>query len=192
MPNRTHWNGFSNSGSSTGGPNEPANKLSTGMRNRTKGKLTPGLFHLMSPKEERDCLQNNDWGPGGKVLSKNNSPLLMHSLLMSLYFCPLYGTVLSNRPMLKGEINLLTLNNTIPIFYNIEKKIFRKHCGKRRICWQPAFSPFHKMFPTLPKINFKLSLTFTSILSSADVFSLDKSRNFSFGMELTFFHMHGP
>ena len=34
-------------------------------------------------------------------------------------------------------------------FNNPEKEAFRKHCGKRRKCWLPAFSHFPTMFSTL-------------------------------------------
>ena len=38
----------------------------------------------------------------------------------------------------------LTFYHTIPTF-----KRKRKHCGKRRKCWSPAFSPFPTVFSTL-------------------------------------------
>ena len=43
----------------------------------------------------------------------------------------------------------LTLYHTIPTFNDPEKEGFWKHCGKRRKCWYPAFSPFPAMFSTL-------------------------------------------
>ena len=49
----------------------------------------------------------------------------------------------------------------IPNFNDLEKEAFWKHCGKRRKCWLPAFSPFPIKFSTLPKAN----LSFWSHLS---------------------------
>ena len=37
----------------------------------------------------------------------------------------------------------------IPDFYESGRPL--KHCGKRRKCWLPAFSPFPKMCTALPK-----------------------------------------
>ena len=80
----------------------------------------------------------------------------------------------------------LTHYHTIPSFDAPEKEAFRKHCGKRRKCWRPAFSPFPTMFSTLHKTNFKLSFTF--ILSSANAFNLDQSKILSFGNGLNQYH----
>ena len=49
------------------------------------------------------------------------------------------------------KVKRLTLYHTIPPFNNPKKKGFGKHCGKRRKCWLPAFSPFPTMFSTLSK-----------------------------------------
>ena len=81
-----------------------------------------------------------------------------------------------------GDIRALTLYHTNPTFDNPEKEAFRKHCGKRRKCWLPAFSPFPKMFSTLHKTNLKSSVTF--ILSFANTFNLDKPKILSFGRRL--------
>ena len=41
----------------------------------------------------------------------------------------------------------LTLYHTIPTFNNTIEESFGKHCGKRRKCWKPAFTPFsHSVF----------------------------------------------
>ena len=69
--------------------------------------------------------------------------------------------------------------HTIPIFDAPEKEAFRKHCGKRRKCWLPAFSPFPTMFSTLHNTNFKFSVTF--ILSPGNAFNLEQVRILSFG-----------
>ena len=60
------------------------------------------------------------------------------------------------------------------VLMTLKKKAFRKHCGKRRKCWQPAFSPFHTMFSTHPEKNFCFKVAL--ILSSANAFNLDKSK----------------
>ena len=43
----------------------------------------------------------------------------------------------------------LTLYHIMPNFNDPEKEAFRKHCGKRKKCWLPAFSPLPRMFSTL-------------------------------------------
>ena len=73
----------------------------------------------------------------------------------------------------------LTLYHTIPTFNNLEKEDFWKHCETRRKCWKPAFSPFPKLFSTLPNTNFNLLLIF--ILSSANTLNSDQSKILLFG-----------
>ena len=75
----------------------------------------------------------------------------------------------------------LTLYHTITTFNNHKKEAFQKHCGKRRKCRKPAFSPFPTMFSTHPKTNFNFSVAFN--LSSANAFNLDQSIILSFGKE---------
>ena len=77
-----------------------------------------------------------------------------------------------------GEGHLIHYH-TIPTFDAPEKEAYRKHCGKRRKCWLPAFSSFPAMFSTLHKTNFKFSVTL--ILSSAIPFNFDKPKLLSFG-----------
>ena len=83
------------------------------------------------------------------------------------------------RPLIEGR---LTHHHTIPTFDTPEKEALRKHGGKRRKSWLPAFSFFSTMFSTLHKTNFKFSVTL--ILSSANIFDLDKPKILSFGNEL--------
>ena len=40
---------------------------------------------------------------------------------------------------------------TVHTFVDPKKEAVRKHCGKKRKCWCPAFSPFPTMFFSLPK-----------------------------------------
>ena len=54
---------------------------------------------------------------------------------------------------------------TFDVPFDVEEKADRKHCGKRRKCWKPAFSPFSKMFSTL--LN-KIALFETNSNSSAN------------------------
>ena len=70
----------------------------------------------------------------------------------------------------------LTLNHTIPTLNDPENEAFWKHCGKRRKCWWPAFSPFPTMFSPSPNKNL--------CLSSANAVNLDLSKNLSFGNQL--------
>ena len=76
----------------------------------------------------------------------------------------------------------LTLYYLIQTFNNPKNVSFRKHCGKRRKCWLPAFSPFPTMFCSLLKTNFIFFLV-TFILLSANAFNLDCS-DLSFAKEL--------
>ena len=78
----------------------------------------------------------------------------------------------------------LTLYHTVLTLNDPEEETFRKQCGKRRKCCEPAFSPFPTPFSTLPKTNFNFSVTF--ILSSASVFNLEQSKYLLFGKELNY------
>ena len=62
----------------------------------------------------------------------------------------------------------LTLYHTILTFNDLKEDGFGKHCGERRKCWQPAFSPFfHSVFPLL-----KRGWSFYQYLSSANALNL--------------------
>ena len=61
-----------------------------------------------------------------------------------------------------------------------------KHCGKRRKCWQPAFSPFPTVFSTLSQRVIVIFATFN--LSSANCFQFGHIQILSFGKELM--HLH--
>ena len=63
------------------------------------------------------------------------------------------------------------------------KRRFWKHCGKRRKCWLPAFSPFPAMFSILSKREIIVLAIF--FLSSANVFNFRKSNSLSFDKDLT-------
>ena len=69
--------------------------------------------------------------------------------------------------------NFLTLYHTILAYNDPEKENVRKHCGKRRKCWEPVFSPFPTMFSNISKSNFIFWFTF--ILSFANDFNLDQT-----------------
>ena len=57
-------------------------------------------------------------------------------------------------------VTIVCLYHTIPCFHDTGEIGFWKHCGKRRKCWLPAFSPFPTMFSSMSKtfITFILSL----------------------------------
>ena len=76
--------------------------------------------------------------------------------------------------------------NTIRTCDDLKKEGFEKHCGKRRKCWQPAFSPFPTLFSTLSKKEYVILATFN--LSSANAFKLVTSKILSFGKGLTLSH----
>ena len=48
----------------------------------------------------------------------------------------------------------LTIYHTIPTFNDPEEEGFEKHCGKRRKCWLPAFSPSPAVFSMQEKSSF--------------------------------------
>ena len=54
----------------------------------------------------------------------------------------------------------LTFYHTVPPFNDPNEEGFGKHCGKRRKCWWPAFSPFPTMFSTLSKREILILATF--------------------------------
>ena len=83
-------------------------------------------------------------------------------------------------------LHMFAFYHTIPTFNNPEKETFCKHCGKRRKCWLPAFSPFPTMFYTLSQTFFAISAAFE--LLSANALNLDKSNNLSFGKKLTYYY----
>ena len=68
-----------------------------------------------------------------------------------------------------------------PIFQEPEKEDFVKHCGKRRKWWQPAFSPFPKMFSGQLKASLIYQL-------SANALNFGKSKFFWCGEELNYYH----
>ena len=51
------------------------------------------------------------------------------------------------------------LTKLSPAFNDPEKETFKKHCGKRRKCWLPAFSPFPVVLSTVTTTNFDLYTT---------------------------------
>ena len=71
--------------------------------------------------------------------------------------------------------DVLTLCHTIVSFNNHKTENFWKHCGKRRKCWWPAFSPFspHNVFFLNRK---QFSFSFTFILSSVNASNLVQSK----------------
>ena len=76
-----------------------------------------------------------------------------------------------------------TLYHTIPTFNNPDKESFCKHCGKRRKCWLPAFSPFPSMFSTISTKTEMIILAKLNLFS-ANAFSLVKAKVLSSGKEL--------
>ena len=77
---------------------------------------------------------------------------------------------------------LLTLYHTIPTFNDPKEEAFGKHCGKRRKCWQPAFSSFPTVFSNL--LQREIVILAILHLSSANAFNLVMSKKLSFGKEL--------
>ena len=81
--------------------------------------------------------------------------------------------------MCQAICNPVSLTHFHTILTCLGKKPFSKHRGKRRKCWLPAFYPFPTMFSTLSKTYIIIYVTF--ILSSANVFNLDKVKFLSSG-----------
>ena len=77
----------------------------------------------------------------------------------------------------------LTLYHTIPTFNDPKEEGFGKHCGKRRKCWKPAFSPFPTVFSTLEQSKIIILTMFN--LSSANAFTMVTSKSLSFGKGLS-------
>ena len=77
---------------------------------------------------------------------------------------------------------MLTLYHTIPTFNDPKEEAFGKHCGKRRKCWQPAFSSFPTVFSNL--LQREIVILAILHLSSANAFNLVMSKKLSFGKEL--------
>ena len=73
-------------------------------------------------------------------LSRKQQTTCGHSWAKSEYPCALFSLLKLFTTHLRP---LTTLCET-----------FWKHCGKRRKCWLPAFSPFPTMVSTLPKTKF--------------------------------------
>ena len=80
------------------------------------------------------------------------------------------------------KVKVLTLYHTIPSFNDPKEEAFGKHCGKRRKCWQPAFSSFPSVFSNL--LQREIVILAILHLSSANAFSLVMSKKLSFGKEL--------
>ena len=76
------------------------------------------------------------------------------------------------QPIMKN--GLLNLYHTIPIFNDPKEKGFGKPCGKRRKCWQPAFSLFPTGFSILAKREIVIFAMFN--LSSANAFNSSLSQ----------------
>ena len=83
------------------------------------------------------------------------------------------------------------VNNTISTSNNPERGFFRKHSGKTRKCWLPAFSPFPTMFSTLPKTKFQFFIL--HLFCCLRMLSIWTSLRFlSFGKDLTHSHTVTP
>ena len=59
---------------------------------------------------------------------------------------------------------------------NLSMRVGHRNSGKKRKCWQPAFSPFTTMFSIPSETNFKFTATF--IFTSANAFNFDQSKIF--------------
>ena len=64
--------------------------------------------------------------------------------------------ILSLSKLKRNADTILTHSHSLTPFDVSRKEAFSKHCGKRRKCWSPAFSPFPTMFSTLSKTNYHL------------------------------------
>ena len=76
----------------------------------------------------------------------------------------------------------LTLYYRIPTFNDVIEEGFGKHCGKRKKCWFPAFSPFPVVFSTLS--NRKLISLAMFNLSSANTVNFVTAKILAFGKKL--------
>ena len=73
------------------------------------------------------------------------------TVLFQFYEIHVFSHFYRNSKMKFGlSFNSLPLS---PIFIDPEKEVFWKSWGKKRKCWQLAFSPFPAMFSSHPKKN---------------------------------------
>ena len=82
----------------------------------------------------------------------------------------------------------LTLYQTVQTFNDTKEEGFRKHRGKKRKCWLPAFSLFPTSLSTLLKRE--IVILTTIIMSSTNVSYLDQSKILLFCKELNMFHFY--
>ena len=68
----------------------------------------------------------------------------------------------------------LPLFHTMPTYNGPQKDTFKKHCGKWRTCWLPAFYLFSTVFSALPKKNCTVQAKLKFL--SSDAFNLDKTK----------------
>ena len=95
---------------------------------------------------------------------------------------------LINAPRFKLVVAMLVKKPNLT-FNNPEEEAFRKHCGKRRKCWLPTFSPFPTIFSTLSKIEIIILPTADS--SSADALNFVLSKNVLLHNELNVLEAKG-
>ena len=93
------------------------------------------------------------------MLSRLLKTEIMILATLNLLSADALNLVKSKKLSFGKELKMLyLLNNSLPLSHNIYHTIptfndpkeenFGKHCGKRRKCWSPAFSPFPTVFST--------------------------------------------
>ena len=102
---------------------------------------------------------------------KNPKGIPKNALIISHQFLFFFYIFLS---ILKIFKCVLTLYHTIPTYNDPKEEGFGKHCGKRRKCWQPAFSPFPTVFSSLSKREIIILAMFN--LSSENAFNMITSK----------------
>ena len=102
---------------------------------------------------------------------------------MCIIYFPFSPVFFSVAGKIKPSADLTVFHITLT-FNNLEEGGFGKHCGKRRKCWKPAFSPFPTVFSTLSKGEILITTTFD--FPSANAVNLVLSKNLLFGRGLMF------
>ena len=83
--------------------------------------------------KRRNCSKN--------TVGKGKIPHYEQFLLFPVFSKDFFNSYVKTRACLgKGLTLHLTVYHSIPTFNDLRNKAFRKHSGKRRKCWYPAFS----------------------------------------------------
>ena len=133
-------------------------------------ELAPAEDNFKNGRKFSKRVENISTMENGKIACYEQFLLFPQCFLKDLHCRHVKSEVCFRKGYTKQVILSLSHN---PTFNDSEKKVFWKHCGKRRKCWIPAFSSFPTMFSTLSKTKIIILANFT--LASANAFNLDQT-----------------